>query len=242
MGFRNVRFAYPTAPDRLALDGISFGATRPVSLGIVGPNGAGKSTVVKLLLGYYPGYQGQILVNDRELRDLNVLELRRRIAIVSQDPFLFDGTVAENLELATPTRMRMEGAGDERERKTKGMRVEDALAKAQEERPAVARLLERLPQGLATQVGEGGRRLSGGQRQIVAILRALLREADVIVFDEATAHLDEEMRGLLREVVQGLFSDRIRIILTHDPDLASLTEVEIRLDSGRVVRYASARC
>ncbi|MDI7248119.1 MAG: ABC transporter ATP-binding protein [Bacillota bacterium] len=242
IGFRNVRFAYPSAPDRLALDGVSFAATRPVSLSIVGPNGAGKSTVVKLLLGYYPGYQGQILVNDRELRDLNVLELRRQIAIVSQDPFLFDGTVAENLELATPTRMRMQGAGEERERKTKGMRVEDALAKAQEERPAVARLLERLPQGLATQVGEGGRRLSGGQRQIVAILRALLREADLVVFDEATAHLDEEMRELLREVVQRLFSDKICVILTHDPDLASLTEVEIRLDSGRVVRYASARC
>lgn len=244
IGFRNVRFAYPSAPDRLALDGVSFAATRPVSLSIVGPNGAGKSTVVKLLLGYYPGYQGQILVNDRELRDLNVLELRRQIAIVSQDPFLFDGTVAENLELATPTRMRMrmQGAGEERERKTKGMRVEDALAKAQEERPVVARLLERLPQGLATQVGEGGRRLSGGQRQIVAILRALLREADIVVFDEATAHLDEEMRGLLREVVQRLFSDRICIIITHDPDLASLTEVEIRLESGRVVRYASARC
>lgn len=76
----------------------------------------------------------------------------------------------------------------------------------------------------------------------MAILRALLREADVIVFDEATAHLDEEMRGLLREVVQRLFSDRICIIITHDPDLASLTEVEICLESGRVVRYASARC
>lgn len=135
----------------------------------------------------------------------------------------------------------MEGAGEERERKTKGTRVEDALAKAWEERPVVARLLERLPQGLATQVGEGGRRLSGGQRQIVAILRALLREADVVVFDEATAHLDEEIRGLLREVVQRLFSDRICIILTHDPDLASLTEVEICLDGGKVVRYASAR-
>lgn len=76
----------------------------------------------------------------------------------------------------------------------------------------------------------------------MAILRALLREADVVVFDEATAHLDEEMRGLLREVVHGLFSGRICVILTHDADLASLTEVEIRLDSGRVVRYASARC
>ncbi|MBE3575762.1 MAG: ABC transporter ATP-binding protein [Firmicutes bacterium] len=248
--FQDVCFAYPGMGNRgpAALNGVSFAVARPAGVGIVGPNGAGKSTIVKLLLGYYPDYEGKILINGREVRELNVLELRRRIAVVSQDPFLFDGTVEENLELAIPTETAgpPEGGGagkvtahdPSRAKEPKGRRkrtsVADALALIQAGRPAAARLLERLPQGLATRVGEGGRRLSGGQRQIVAILRALLREADVIVFDEATAHLDEEMRGLLREVLQQLFSDRICVVLTHDPDLAGLTEQQIRLEGGRV--------
>lgn len=231
----DVKFAYPSAPDRPVLDGVTLGATRPASLSFAGPNGAGKSTIVKLLLGYYPGYQGKITVNGRELRDLNIIELRRRIAVVSQDPFLFDGTVEENLELAAPAQQGDEKAHEDMDKdgKRKSARVRDMLAKNQADTPVVTRLLERLPQGLATGVGEGGKRLSGGQRQIVAILRALLRDADVVVFDEAAAHLDAEMRELLREVLQALFSNKICIILTHDPELAVMTATQIRIDGGK---------
>ena len=96
-----------------------------------------------------------------------------------------------------------------------------------------------MPQGLNTRVGEGGKQLSGGQRQIVAILRALLRDADVIVFDEATAHLDDEVRQLVREGVELLFADKICVVLTHDPDLATLMESQMHLESGRVRRFVS---
>lgn len=231
--FRNVRFAYPSSPDKTVLDEISFEANRPMSLSIIGPNGAGKSTVIKLLLGYYPSYDGQILINARELRELNVLDLRRRIAVVSQDPFLFDGTVAENLELALQASSEVPG-GDAEPSRHKAL-LEHALARLQQKQPLVAKLLERFPQGLAAQVGEGGRQLSGGQRQIVAILRALLREADVVIFDEATAHLDDEIRELVREGVQRLFSEKICVVLTHDPDLAALTKSQVRLEAGRMV-------
>jgi len=231
--FRNVRFAYPSSPDKTVLDEISFEANRPMSLSITGPNGAGKSTVIKLLLGYYPSYDGQILINARELRELNVLDLRRRIAVVSQDPFLFDGTVAENLELALQASSEVPG-GDAEPSRHKAL-LEHALARLQQKQPLVAKLLERFPQGLAAQVGEGGRQLSGGQRQIVAILRALLREADVVIFDEATAHLDDEIRELVREGVQRLFSEKICVVLTHDPDLAALTKSQVRLEAGRMV-------
>lgn len=231
--FRNVRFAYPSSPDKTVLDEISFEANRPMSLSIIGPNGAGKSTAIKLLLGYYPSYDGQILINARELRELNVLDLRRRIAVVSQDPFLFDGTVAENLELALQASSEVPG-GDAEPSRHKAL-LEHALARLQQKQPLVAKLLERFPQGLAAQVGEGGRQLSGGQRQIVAILRALLREADVVIFDEATAHLDDEIRELVREGVQRLFSEKICVVLTHDPDLAALTKSQVRLEAGRMV-------
>lgn len=241
--FRNVGFAYPSEPDRAILDGISFKASRPSSLAIVGPNGAGKSTIVKLLLGYYPGYSGEILVNGRELRETNVLDLRRRIATVSQSPFLFDGTVAENLELAVSAASEgiaaKPGSSHEPNAGTQHVDLEQSLARLKEKHPFTAKLLERLPQGLNTRVGEGGKQLSGGQRQIVAILRALLRDADVIVFDEATAHLDDEVRQLVREGVELLFADKICVVLTHDPDLATLMESQMHLESGRVRRFVS---
>lgn len=213
---RDVSFAYPSQPDRPALAGISYSVRRPAKVKIAGPNGAGKSTLIKLLLGYYTGYGGQILINGKELRDLNVLKIRKRIAIVSQEPFLFDGTVWENLELID------------------GVRA-DALLHGGAGNGLISRLIQRLPQGLDTPVGEGGRRLSGGQRQIVTILRAFLKRSDIVIFDEATAHLDQEIKELVRASVRSLFADKICLIVTHDVDLASGITAGVLLDGGRLV-------
>jgi ATP-binding cassette subfamily B protein len=213
--FKDVTFAYPARPEKPALAGFSLQLRRPGVISLVGPNGAGKSTVVRLLLGYYTTYQGEILINGRRLRDLDVLAWRRKVAIVSQEPFLFDGTVRENLEL-------VEGVDVNRDL--------DRLAQD----PAVSILLARLPQALDTPVGEGGRKLSGGQRQVVAILRALLREADVIIFDEATAHLDPEVKDVLRGAVRSLFDGKLCLIITHDLALATVGDTIVQLADGRV--------
>ncbi len=219
LAMSDVTFSYPSRPDRLALSGVTCSFTNPAAVSITGPNGAGKTTLVRLLLGYYTDYTGEILVNGKELRELNVPEVRKRFAVVSQDPFLFDGTVRDNLELI------------------EGVRV-DSLLNPGRAGHLVEQLLSRLPQGLDTPVGEGGRNLSGGQRQVVAILRAFLKRADVVVFDEASAHLDSETRETLAASIRSLFGDRISLIVTHDPDLARVGRQKLYLSEGRLVEPA----
>mgnify|MGYP003778961755 CR=1 FL=1 len=176
-----------------------------------------------LLLGYYTDYSGRIRIDGQDLRELNVLEIRRLVGVVAQDPFLFDGTVADNLELAANGRMG--GFAGRTGRIDQAVRQNRVLE----------RLLSRLPEGLATKVGEGGRNLPGGQRQTVAIARAFLRCARIVVFDEATAHLDSEAHAVVEEAVQELFSDRLCIVLTHDPGLARIARQRVRMNQGRVV-------
>jgi len=214
--FRDVSFAYPSRPDRDVLRGVQFAVGRPGVLRIAGANGTGKSTLVRLLLGYNTGYRGQILVNGRELRELNILALRRRMGIVSQEPFLFDGTVRENLELACDGKSGLLQSG------SFDSGLEDGL---------IGRLIDHLPQGLETLVGEGGGRLSGGQRQTVAILRAFVRGSDVVVLDEVTAHLDPEVKGIVREASRSLFADRLCIIIT--PRRAPLDPGQVEVVLGR---------
>ena len=221
--FEDVVFSYPGDPGRPALNGVSLVLESPGSVAVVGPNGSGKSTLIKLLLGYYTDYSGRIRIDGQDLRELNVLEIRRRIGVVAQDPFLFDGTVADNLELAANGRM---GGFAERT---------GSIDQAVRQDRVLERLLSRLPQGLATKMGEGGRNLSGGQRQTVAIARAFLRSARIVVFDEATAHLDSEAHAVVEEAVQELFSDRLCIVLTHDPGLARIARQRVRMNQGRVV-------
>ena len=155
VSFRDVRFAYPGRPP--ALNGVSFTLTRGKVLGVVGPTGAGKSTLVKLLLRHLDPASGAVLIDSRPAADYTLESLRRHMGYVSQEAFLFSGTVAENIDLGSP--------GATREALVEAARIAGALE-----------FIEELPQGFDTAVGESGVKLSGGQRQRISLARAVLRD------------------------------------------------------------------
>jgi len=172
--FEGVTFAYPGAR-RIAHDGVSFHVGAGERVAFVGPSGCGKSTVVRLLLRFYDPDAGCVRVGGRDIRALSLADVRQQVAVVSQDTYLFHGTVEENLRMgkadATPAEL-------------------ETAARAADAHDFIARL----PQGYATVVGERGVRLSGGQRQRVAIARALLRDAPILVLDEALSSVDARAR------------------------------------------------
>ena len=168
--FNDVRFTYPGGAP--VLNGLTFSVQPGETIALVGPSGAGKSTVFNLLLRLYDAGCGTIRIDGHDVRDVTAASLRRNLALVSQDAFLFDATVKENIALGRP------GATDEQ--------IKEA-AKA-----AACDFIEQLPGGWNAPAGEGGRNLSGGQRQRIALARALISEAPVLLLDEATSALDSE--------------------------------------------------
>lgn len=165
---------------------------------IAGPNGSGKSTLVKLILGFYQPKSGEILADGKSYREFSKASLRERISIVSQSTFLFSDTIRNNIILSNPKASHMELA--------EAIRLSGS-----------ASFIENLPNGMDTEVGERGVRLSGGERQKVSIARALLRKSDLIIFDEATTHLDEASVALIRELVQTDLAEKTCLIISHRP-------------------------
>ncbi len=213
--FESVVFRYPGAR-RAAHDDLSFAARGGERLGIVGPSGAGKSTIVKLLLRFHDPQSGRVLIGGHDLRTLAPDEIRRHIAVVSQDTYLFHGTVEENLRLGKPdaTQAEMEAAA--------------RAANAHE-------FIRRLPQGYATRVGERAVRLSGGQRQRIAIARALLRDAPILVLDEALSSVDAESEALVQAALDRLMVGRTSLIVAHRLSSVIGADRILVLDAGRVV-------
>lgn len=195
--FAGVRFKHQSATTK-ALDGISFSVERGDTVAFVGPSGSGKTTLVKLLVGLYRPQEGEILYNGHSYAAINLDVLRERIGFVTQDTQLFSGTIRENLLFVNP------GASD--------ADCLDVLHKA-----ACDSLLARAEKGLDTLIGEGGVKVSGGEKQRLSIARALLRRPDLLVFDEATSSLDslteEEITGTIRDI--SLRKDLITILIAH---------------------------
>ncbi|HEV7692659.1 MAG TPA: ABC transporter ATP-binding protein, partial [Hyphomonadaceae bacterium] len=191
--FNDVRFAYAGAGP--ALNGLSFSVAPGETVALVGPSGAGKSTVFNLLLRLYDPSGGNIRIDGHDIRDVQLASLRRNIALVSQDAFLFDTTVRENIALALP------GATDEQIR---------AAAAA-----AACDFIEHLPGGWNAPAGEGGRNLSGGQRQRIALARALLSEAPILLLDEATSALDSNSEAKVQVALAALSGKRTIIVIAH---------------------------
>jgi thiol reductant ABC exporter CydC subunit len=208
-------FAYAPGA-RPALDGVSLEIPSGGSLAITGPSGSGKSTLVSLLLRFWEVETGSIRIGGRELRELRADDVRRLIAVVPQRVDLFDATIRDNLALADPD------VTDEA--------MEAACRMAQLHDAIVA-----LPAGFDTRIGEGGGLLSGGERRRLAIARAILRDAPILILDEATADLDTSTERRLVESLRPFLVGRTTLVISHRPAFAALADGSVRLERGRIV-------
>ena len=217
--FAGVHYAYDGG-QRPALNGLSFDLQQGESLALVGPSGAGKSTVAYLLLRFIEPDQGIIRVGGQPLQALPPAAWREQVAWVPQNPHLFHGTVAENIRLARP------GASLEQ--------VERAARQA-----SASEFIEALPKGYHTVIGERGARLSGGEAQRIALARAFLKDAPLLILDEATANLDPEIETLVQEAMARLLPGRTALIIAHRLSTVYRANRIAVLDRGRLVEEGS---
>lgn len=213
--FRNVVFRHKTAVEN-SIDDISFKVRTGESIAFVGPSGSGKSTLVKLLVGLYTPLSGNIFFDDVSVADIRYNKIRRQIGFVTQDTQLFAGTVRQNLQFIKP-------AATEEE-------MISALRKASSER------LINSPKGLDTVLGEGGTKLSGGEKQRLSIARALLRDPRILIFDEATASLDSITEESITDTINQIAAERKQIIITIAHRLSTIMHADTIyvLEKGRV--------
>ena len=219
VSFASVRFTYP-GRQRAALDHVTFDVAGGSTVALVGPSGAGKTTIANLLLRFWDPESGSIRIDRHDLRDLTLDGLRGRIALVAQDTYLFNDTLEANVRLARP-----DASPDD---------VGRALRRA-----ALADFVAGLPEGLATRVGERGVQLSGGQRQRIAIARAFLKDAPILVLDEATSHLDTISEQAVRVALDTLMADRTTIVVAHRLSTIRHADLIVVLDAGRVIEAGS---
>ncbi|MDP9749861.1 MULTISPECIES: ABC transporter ATP-binding protein [Thermoanaerobacter] len=192
---RKVRFCYPDGKEYV-LRNFNLKAEKGDKVLLKGPNGSGKSTVIRLLLGFYENYEGEILINGLELNKLSKKSLRTQVSIVSQKIFLFNDTIENNIKIVG--------------------NVNDEKYKMALNKSGLKDFVESLPLKDQTLVGENGVKLSGGQIQKLAIARAIMKsDSDVFIFDEATAHLDKDTRELIKKFIKEELNDKICIIIDH---------------------------
>ena len=194
--FTNVSFEYESGEGQSVLWDLSLNVGQGQTVGIVGPTGAGKSTLVKLLLRFYDLQQGQITLDGKNLRELSLGDLRKAMGFVSQDVFLFHGTVLENVTYGS-----FDAAEEEIIQAAK-------IAEAHE-------FITALPQGYDTVVGERGQKLSGGQRQRISLARAVLKNPPVLILDEATSSVDNETEALIQRSLERITRDRTTLVIAH---------------------------
>lgn len=214
IAFEDVSFAY--RPASLVLRGVSFHAKAGTTTAIVGPSGAGKSTMFALLMAFYRPSRGRVTIDGRDLASVKLRDWRKRLAVVLQDDFLFDGTMAENIALPRPNATREE--------------IELAASAAH-----CDEIVSALPDGLDTIVGERGLKLSGGQRQRVAIARAILADAPVLLFDEATSSLDSESESAVHDAMKRLAHARTVFVIAHRLSTIRGADQILVLDRGELV-------
>jgi ATP-binding cassette, subfamily B, bacterial len=214
--FSNVSFKHKTAKQP-AVENINFNIKQGETIAFVGPSGAGKTTLVKLLVGLYPPAQGHVLYNDVDSKSIDILELRQQLGFVTQDAQLFSGTIKENLLFVKPNATDQE--------------LLDALHKA-----SCEKLLNRAENGLNTTIGEGGIKVSGGEKQRLSIARAILRHPNLLIFDEATSALDsiteEEITSTIRNISD---EDRITVLIAHRLSTIMHADKIFVLEQGKII-------
>jgi len=235
--YDDVSFAYAGADEQI-LDDVSFTAEPGSLVGVVGPTGAGKSTITKLLFRFYDPDEGTVRVDGTDLATVSRRSLREHLGYVSQDPFLFYGTVRENIAYGTSEADRGE-ASEKASGETASQEDPESVTDAAVERAAkmagAHEFVTDLEDGYDTQVGQRGESLSGGQRQRVAIARALLREPDILVLDEATSHVDNETERQIQESIDTLAGERTTIAIAHRLSTVRNADQIIVVDDGRIV-------
>ncbi|WP_256077433.1 ABC transporter ATP-binding protein [Massilia sp. YIM B04103] len=224
VAFRDVVFAYPERPDKLALRGISFTIAAGEKIALVGASGAGKSTIASMLLGFYEAQQGSIGFDGTVLTPANASAMRDNIAIVEQEPSLFSGSIYENIAFAV----------SEREVALAEVMAAAKLANAHD-------FIQAFPQGYETIVGERGVQLSGGQKQRVAIARALLRNPRILILDEATSALDSASEVQVQNALDKLMAGRTTIIIAHRYSTIVKADRILVLEQGRIAQQGSHR-
>ena len=219
--FNNISFQHTTAQYK-ALENISFEVLKGETIAFVGPSGAGKSTLVKLLVGLYRPQEGTIYYNNKQGNDIDFDELRGQIGFVTQDTQLFSGTIKENLLFAAPN------ATDED--------LHDALNKA-----SCFNLLERAEKGLDTLIGEGGLKLSGGEKQRLSIARALIRKPRLLIFDEATSALDSLTEESITNTIRAISEEKnqITVMIAHRLSTIMHADRIYVLEKGQIVETGS---
>jgi subfamily B ATP-binding cassette protein MsbA len=214
--FEDVRFRYPASTGTTyQLESINLEVRAGEVVALAGPSGAGKTTLANLVPRFHDVTSGAVRIDGIDVRDLTLASLRRNVGIVSQDTFLFNDTIANNISYGTAAADRT------------------ALRKAAEAANA-AEFIERLPKGYDTMVGERGVNLSGGQRQRLAIARAIYKNAPILILDEATSHLDTESEMAVQQAINNLMSDRTVIVIAHRLSTIRKANKIVVLDRGRI--------
>lgn len=219
IAFRNVSFAY--GPNRAALNRISFQVDTGTRVGIVGPTGAGKTTLVSLILRFYDPVEGQILLDDVDLREYRIADLRNQLALVQQEPVLFSSSIAENIAYA-----RSGASVAEIHAAAKAANAHDFISK--------------LPEGYQTLVGERGMRLSGGERQRISLARAFLKDAPILILDEPTSAVDVRTEAAILEATERLARGRTTFVITHRLSTLKVCDLILRIEDGRLLTLEPA--
>jgi ATP-binding cassette, subfamily B, bacterial len=214
IGFDDVTFSY--VPDRPVLPGLTLSVPAGQTVALVGSTGAGKTTIAKLIARFYDPTTGSVTLDGIDLRDLSQSELRRHVVMVTQENFMFDGTVADNIRFGRPD------ATD--------ARVREAAAAV-----GADRFISELPDGYDTDVAKRGGRLSAGQRQLVAFARAFLADPSVLILDEATSSLDIPSERMVQRALATVLADRTALVIAHRLSTVEVADRVLVLEAGRIV-------
>jgi len=213
--FKDVSFAYP-GQEQKALDRVSFSVKPGEKVALIGRIGSGKTTIEKLVLGLYEPGEGSVRIDGIDMKQIDPVDLRRNFGYMPQDIMLFSGTVRENIIIGSP-------------------QTEDGRLVEVSNLTGVAEMVNRHPKGFDMPVGERGSGLSGGQRQTIAVARALVHQPNILILDEPTASMDNSSEEQIKKVLNEYSKERTMLVVTHKMSLLSLVDRIIVMDAGRVV-------